>query len=247
MRPKRNGHPDHRRDRGVRRGPAQPHQAAGPGPPPWTSTTRTARPSPAPWSSAQAGPQVPGAMAMTRMPTKRRIRLSGSRDWKRAPVYAPARPPTPRAIPVGQSGATGPCWWMDKMVNVITPATEVTKVEARAAEATSAGCGPTRSGWGPGSIRRLSRRSRPRSPRRRPAAPAREPGSAVPGSPARRHGCPGERQPDSDRDQDGADHQVEHVRPGSSSTRMIDPAMTPGSVPAMSTRARRPPVCPCRQ
>jgi hypothetical protein len=34
---------------------------------------------------------------------------------------------------------------------------------------------------------------------------------------------------------------------GSSSTRMIDPAMTPGSVPAVSTRASHPPVCPCRQ
>ena len=45
----------------------------------------------------------------------------------------------PRAMPVGQSGATEPCWWMDKMVKVMTPATEVTNVEARAAGATSAG------------------------------------------------------------------------------------------------------------
>ena len=28
---------------------------------------------------------------------------------------------------------------------------------------------------------------------------------------------------------------------------MTEPAMTPGSVPEMSTKARRPPVCPCRQ
>ena len=28
---------------------------------------------------------------------------------------------------------------------------------------------------------------------------------------------------------------------------MTDPATTPGSVPAMSSRARRPPACPCRQ
>ena len=35
--------------------------------------------------------------------------------------------------------------------------------------------------------------------------------------------------------------------PGSTLTRMTEPAMTPGRVPAMSTRARRPPVCPCRQ
>ena len=42
-------------------------------------------------------------------------------------------------MPVGQSGATEPCWWMDKMVKVMTPATEVTNVEARAAGATSAG------------------------------------------------------------------------------------------------------------
>jgi len=34
---------------------------------------------------------------------------------------------------------------------------------------------------------------------------------------------------------------------GSNSTRMTDPAMTPGSVPAMSTQASLPPVCPCRQ
>ena len=34
---------------------------------------------------------------------------------------------------------------------------------------------------------------------------------------------------------------------GRRSTRMIDPATTPGSVPAMRTRASLPPVCPCRQ
>ena len=28
---------------------------------------------------------------------------------------------------------------------------------------------------------------------------------------------------------------------------MTDPATTPGKVPAISTRASRPPVCPCRQ
>ena len=42
----------------------------------------------------------------------------------------------PSAMPVGQFGATGPSL-MDKMVKVITPAREVTKVEARAAGATS--------------------------------------------------------------------------------------------------------------
>jgi hypothetical protein len=46
-------------------------------------------------------------------------------------------PPMPSAMPVGQFGATGPLL-MDKMVNVITPPREVTKVEARAAGATSA-------------------------------------------------------------------------------------------------------------
>ena len=35
-----------------------------------------------------------------------------------------------------------PCVWMDKIMNVITPATEVTKVAARAAGATSAGLRP---------------------------------------------------------------------------------------------------------
>ena len=35
--------------------------------------------------------------------------------------------------------------------------------------------------------------------------------------------------------------------PGSNSTRITDPATTPGSVPAISTTASRPPVCPCRQ
>ena len=35
--------------------------------------------------------------------------------------------------------------------------------------------------------------------------------------------------------------------PGSTLTRITEPAMTPGRVPAISTRARRPPVCPCRQ
>ena len=35
--------------------------------------------------------------------------------------------------------------------------------------------------------------------------------------------------------------------PGSSSTRMNDPAMTPGSVPVIRTRASRPPVWRCRQ
>jgi hypothetical protein len=46
-------------------------------------------------------------IANTRTPTRRRIRASGSLDWIRAPVYAPARPPMPSAMPVGQSGATG--------------------------------------------------------------------------------------------------------------------------------------------
>ena len=38
-------------------------------------------------------------MAMTRTPTIRRIIMSGSRGWIRAPVYAPARPPNPSAMP----------------------------------------------------------------------------------------------------------------------------------------------------
>ena len=42
-------------------------------------------------------------------------------------------------MPVGQSGATAPGWCKDKIVKVITPATDVTNVDARAAGATSAG------------------------------------------------------------------------------------------------------------
>ena len=45
-------------------------------------------------------------------------------------------------MPVGQSGATGPLWCRDSTVNVTTPATEVTNVEARAAGATSDGGRP---------------------------------------------------------------------------------------------------------
>ena len=43
----------------------------------------------------------------------------------------------PSAMPVGQFGATGPSP-MDNRVKVSTPPSEVTKVEARAAGATSA-------------------------------------------------------------------------------------------------------------
>ena len=35
--------------------------------------------------------------------------------------------------------------------------------------------------------------------------------------------------------------------PGTSSTRMMEPATTPGMVPANSTAVSRPPVWPCRQ
>jgi hypothetical protein len=59
-------------------------------------------------------------IATTRMPTRRRIKTSGMRDWIRAPAYAPARPSTPRAMPIGQSGATERRWWMDRMVKVMT-------------------------------------------------------------------------------------------------------------------------------
>ena len=45
-------------------------------------------------------------------------------------------------MPVGQSGATERCWYSDKIVNVITPAAEVTNVEASAAGATSDGLRP---------------------------------------------------------------------------------------------------------
>ena len=48
-------------------------------------------------------------MAITRMPITRRISTSGSRRWIRAPVYAPARPPMPSAMPVGRD--TAPAGW----------------------------------------------------------------------------------------------------------------------------------------
>ena len=47
-------------------------------------------------------------------------------------------------MPVGQSGATEPCWWIDKIVKVITPATDVTNVEARAAGVSDFGRPPPR-------------------------------------------------------------------------------------------------------
>jgi hypothetical protein len=37
------------------------------------------------------------------------------------------------------------------------------------------------------------------------------------------------------------------VSPGKNSTRMTEPATTPGNVPKMRSRVSRPPVCPCRQ
>ena len=63
----------------------------------------------------------------------------------------------PSATPVGQAGATGPCTCRDKIVNVATPATEVTNVEASAAGATSAAgrpdpIGPVRPGGSPGQL-----------------------------------------------------------------------------------------------
>jgi hypothetical protein len=45
-------------------------------------------------------------------------------------------------MPVSQSGATEPGSWNDKMTKVITPATEVTSAEARAAGATCDGRRP---------------------------------------------------------------------------------------------------------
>ena len=45
-------------------------------------------------------------------------------------------------MPVGQFGATEPCLFRDRFAKVITPATEVTNVAAKAAGATSAGLRP---------------------------------------------------------------------------------------------------------
>jgi hypothetical protein len=45
----------------------------------------------------------------------------------------------PSAIPAGQSGATDPWRCSERIRKVITPATEVTKVDARAAGANFAG------------------------------------------------------------------------------------------------------------
>src|SRR6202021_1293285 len=66
------------------------------------------------------------------------------RDCSRAPRYAPASPPAPSAMPVGQSGATDPCSCAARIVNVTTPATDVTKVDASAAGATSDAGGENR-------------------------------------------------------------------------------------------------------
>ncbi len=60
------------------------------------------------------------------------MKVSGRRGWIRALAYALASPPAPSAMPVGQSGATGPCWCIDKIVKVTTPATEVPKVDSSA-------------------------------------------------------------------------------------------------------------------
>ena len=101
---------------------------------------------------------------------------------------------------------------------------------------------------GPGSSRRRSRKCRQRSPPRRPGGPATGAGISRGGRSGSSSGAGLVRAshiPSGSRT--AATTRSKTRGPGSSSTRMTDPAMTPGRVPAMSTRARRPPTCPCRQ
>src|SRR5206468_494304 len=49
-------------------------------------------------------------IATTTSASSRRMIVSGILACNRAPTYPPARPPMPSAIPVGQLGATLPCW-----------------------------------------------------------------------------------------------------------------------------------------
>ena len=67
----------------------------------------------------------------------------GIRDWRRAPVYPPARPPMPSAMPSSKSEATAPGVWSDKRVKVITPAIEVTSVDASVAGRPRTACALT--------------------------------------------------------------------------------------------------------
>ena len=134
-------------------------------------------------------------------------------------------------------------------MKVTTPATDVTKVDDSAAGATSAGGRPVpikiRSQDGAASDavdpRRRSRRPQRAGPARAGELPGpaasprlRGPGWSVPAR------CPAAAST-------AATTKSKTCALGSNSTRMIDPATTPGSVPAMSTRASLPPVCPCRQ
>ena len=77
-------------------------------------------------------------MAMTTMPTRRRIRVSGKRDWRRARVYAPSRPPTPAR---GRYPSPVPPSRAHEATRLRT-AIEVTMVDARVAGATSDGRRP---------------------------------------------------------------------------------------------------------
>jgi hypothetical protein len=76
-------------------------------------------------------------MAITKMPDQAADQDIGQTGLKAGAGIATGQAATPSATPVGQSGATAPGRWSDKTVKVMTPATEVTKVDARAAGATS--------------------------------------------------------------------------------------------------------------
>ena len=77
-------------------------------------------------------------MAMTTMPTRRRIRVSGKRDWRRARVYAPSQAADASARPVSQSGAPSRAHEATRLRTAI----EVTMVDASVAGATSDGRRP---------------------------------------------------------------------------------------------------------
>lgn len=95
--------------------------------------TATARRAASVKASAKAGCQEVGPDADDQHADKAADQQISIRDWRRAPVYPPTSPPMPSAMPSSKSGATAPGVWSDKMTKVITPASEVTCVDARVA------------------------------------------------------------------------------------------------------------------
>ena len=130
-----------------------------------------------------------------------------------------------------QAGATGPAAWIDKSAKVITPAIEVTSVEARAA-------GRHRTvAAGPDEDRGQDRPAADPVDAADAAHEAARMSRRGPGAGGQRH--PGPREgaglapASSEGIRTAATTRSKTRGPGSSSTRMTEPTMTPGSVPAM--------------